>query len=144
MSECAIVRGIFVVMIRRPPISTRPDTLFPYTTLFRSQLLRVDLGVLGPVLFATVAHQVHRRDVVRQALEVEADAHAIGGARAPVRMQAQPVRRHRPAPPISPRLRPAPITFTSHPPRRHSPRHRPPHTPPPNPPHPPATRRHSL
>src|SRR3546814_18425783 len=24
-------------MILRPPISTRPDTLFPYTTLFRSQ-----------------------------------------------------------------------------------------------------------
>src|SRR3546814_8503123 len=27
-------------MIRRPPRSTRPDTLFPYTTLFRSQFLR--------------------------------------------------------------------------------------------------------
>src|SRR3546814_11368925 len=26
-------------MIRRPPRSTRPDTLFPYTTLFRSLLL---------------------------------------------------------------------------------------------------------
>src|SRR3546814_20666744 len=26
-------------MIRRPPISTRTDTLFPYTTLFRSQRL---------------------------------------------------------------------------------------------------------
>src|SRR3546814_14820316 len=26
-------------MIRRPPISTRPDTLFPYTTLFRSPCL---------------------------------------------------------------------------------------------------------
>src|SRR3546814_11868967 len=26
-------------MIRRPPISTRTDTLFPYTTLFRSRLL---------------------------------------------------------------------------------------------------------
>src|SRR3546814_6283222 len=26
-----------VWMIRRPPISTRTDTLFPYTTLFRSQ-----------------------------------------------------------------------------------------------------------
>src|SRR3546814_5159033 len=26
-------------MIRRPPISTRTDTLFPYTTLFRSGLL---------------------------------------------------------------------------------------------------------
>src|SRR3546814_20745745 len=24
-------------MIRRPPRSTRPDTLFPYTTLFRSE-----------------------------------------------------------------------------------------------------------
>src|SRR3546814_4615313 len=31
-------------MIRRPPISTRTDTLFPYTTLFRSVLAeRVDV-----------------------------------------------------------------------------------------------------
>src|SRR3546814_7130067 len=28
--------GCFVLMIRRPPRSTRTDTLFPYTTLFRS------------------------------------------------------------------------------------------------------------
>src|SRR3546814_5520257 len=27
---------IFFVMMRRPPISTRTDTLFPYTSLFRS------------------------------------------------------------------------------------------------------------
>src|SRR3546814_14029086 len=27
----------FFVMIRRPPRSTRTDTLFPYTTLFRSK-----------------------------------------------------------------------------------------------------------
>src|SRR3546814_14601882 len=27
-------------MIRRPPRSTRTDTLFPYTTLFRSQMRR--------------------------------------------------------------------------------------------------------
>src|SRR3546814_10598045 len=27
-------------MIRRPPRSTRTDTLFPYTTLFRSQFLQ--------------------------------------------------------------------------------------------------------
>src|SRR3546814_2647611 len=27
-------------MIRRPPRSTRTDTLFPYTTLFRSRILR--------------------------------------------------------------------------------------------------------
>src|SRR3546814_6787308 len=28
---------VFCLMIRRPPISTRTDTLFPYTTLFRSK-----------------------------------------------------------------------------------------------------------
>src|SRR3546814_11655170 len=36
-------------MIRRPPRSTRTDTLFPYTTLFRSHLLgdRVEAVELG-------------------------------------------------------------------------------------------------
>src|SRR3546814_4862616 len=29
--------AVFFLMIRRPPRSTRTDTLFPYTTLFRSQ-----------------------------------------------------------------------------------------------------------
>src|SRR3546814_13074748 len=34
-------------MIRRPPRSTRTDTLFPYTTLFRSHhLVAVDVGVV--------------------------------------------------------------------------------------------------
>src|SRR3546814_8350006 len=36
---CALVAFsvcIFFLMIRRPPRSTRTDTLFPYTTLFRS------------------------------------------------------------------------------------------------------------
>src|SRR3546814_2590889 len=31
-------------MIRRPPRSTRTDTLFPYTTLFRSDLILVDIA----------------------------------------------------------------------------------------------------
>src|SRR3546814_999316 len=40
---------IVFLMIRRPPRSTRTDTLFPYTTLFRSVRLRHHLGVLpGP------------------------------------------------------------------------------------------------
>src|SRR3546814_3626068 len=30
----------FFLMIRRPPRSTRTDTLFPYTTLFRSSLMQ--------------------------------------------------------------------------------------------------------
>src|SRR3546814_20732279 len=32
--------SIFFLMIRRPPRSTRTDTLFPYTTLFRSSKSR--------------------------------------------------------------------------------------------------------
>src|SRR3546814_1032104 len=31
---------VFFLMIRRPPRSTRTDTLFPYTTLFRSQRIQ--------------------------------------------------------------------------------------------------------
>src|SRR3546814_3669960 len=30
-------------MIRRPPRSTRTDTLFPYTTLFRSNIRRIEI-----------------------------------------------------------------------------------------------------
>src|SRR3546814_13412188 len=35
----------FFLMIRRPPRSTRTDTLFPYTTLFRSS----NMGDLSPL-----------------------------------------------------------------------------------------------
>src|SRR3546814_5021259 len=40
MSMCCLldVFYFFFLMIRRPPRSTRTDTLFPYTTLFRSAL----------------------------------------------------------------------------------------------------------
>src|SRR3546814_10316053 len=44
---------IFFLRIRRPPRSTRTDTLFPYTTLFRSLeahsglLARIHIGQLG-------------------------------------------------------------------------------------------------
>src|SRR3546814_20423491 len=41
-------------MIRRPPMSTRTDTPFPYTTLFRSRIIgandaAVALGAEGPI-----------------------------------------------------------------------------------------------
>src|SRR3546814_4016911 len=45
-------------MIRRPPRSTRTDTLFPYTTLFRSQVVLaclIQVGGLGFVTLAVVA-----------------------------------------------------------------------------------------
>src|SRR3546814_11073383 len=35
-SQWCFVVVFFFLMIRRPPRSTRTDTLFPYTTLFRS------------------------------------------------------------------------------------------------------------
>src|SRR3546814_13021667 len=34
--DCVHMLFFFFLMIRRPPRSTRTDTLFPYTTLFRS------------------------------------------------------------------------------------------------------------
>src|SRR3546814_14334044 len=52
-------------MIRRPPGSTRTDTLFPYTTLFRSM---VDVGAaagFGPPLLATdIPCPLQRSDVL--------------------------------------------------------------------------------
>src|SRR3546814_19092399 len=48
----------FFLMIRRPPRSTRTDTLFPYTTLFRS--IAVHGGKVGPGLVA------QRDDILRQ------------------------------------------------------------------------------
>src|SRR3546814_9840178 len=44
-------------MIRRPPRSTRTDTLFPYTTLFRSQ--RVALARRNPSLRFAIKPRVH-------------------------------------------------------------------------------------
>src|SRR3546814_3026672 len=45
---------VFFLMIRRPPRSTRTDTLFPYTTLFRS----ADTGrtVVWPERYRTRGH----------------------------------------------------------------------------------------
>src|SRR3546814_11526805 len=49
---CVVLRMLcslfFFLMIRRPPRSTRTDTLFPYTTLFRSQFDRAHLAQVHP------------------------------------------------------------------------------------------------
>src|SRR3546814_2423498 len=72
-------------MIRRPPRSTRTDTLFPYTTLFRSLLERLveledALGEFGRLVaveqglaFLEIADRVRRRiEAQRQFLRVGA------------------------------------------------------------------------
>src|SRR3546814_5727841 len=43
-------------MIRRPPRSTRTDTLFPYTTLFRSPLEWAEIG--ADISRASAAHAI--------------------------------------------------------------------------------------
>src|SRR3546814_11080863 len=57
-------------MIRRPPGSTRTDTLFPYTTLFRSRITHFGVGKRWPqpgaesVRFDLAQCHRHRSNVV--------------------------------------------------------------------------------
>src|SRR3546814_20990690 len=64
--SCAV--SLFFLMILRPPRSTRPDTLFPYTTLFRSaaavaavsalpQKQRCRSGQLGQLAHGRLGHR---------------------------------------------------------------------------------------
>src|SRR3546814_15582535 len=46
--------SLFFLMIRRPPRSTRTDTLFPYTTLFRSREKVLDLLTVLHVMYRSV------------------------------------------------------------------------------------------
>src|SRR3546814_15928844 len=62
----------FFLMIRRPPRSTRTDTLFPYTTLFRSHLVdrttdrrRIAGAGLQHAVGVDEQRGAHRRRVVR-------------------------------------------------------------------------------
>src|SRR3546814_10387978 len=57
------------LMIRRPPRSTRTDTLFPYTTLFRSVAAEFDRHVL---FVAIAVPETHFLDCI-QRLFREAD-----------------------------------------------------------------------
>src|SRR3546814_2617587 len=45
------VASFFFFMILRPPRSTRTDTLFPYTTLFRSVRPEAMVGGMDPIVF---------------------------------------------------------------------------------------------
>src|SRR3546814_15548867 len=50
----------FFLMIRRPPRSTRTDTLFPYTTLFRSDACVSQRPAAGAGTGAAAGHAVDR------------------------------------------------------------------------------------
>src|SRR3546814_12312048 len=69
---CFVIFFVFFLRIRRPPRSTRTDTLFPYTTLFRSlepdgasfrhQILRGDLMGTAAIKLIHVAKRELRMD----------------------------------------------------------------------------------
>src|SRR3546814_17028808 len=56
----SVFNVFFVLMIRRPPRSTRTDTLFPYTTLFRSK--RAERGMKPGEDWDETIFNVFRRD----------------------------------------------------------------------------------
>src|SRR3546814_18142838 len=73
-----VIRVLILLMIRRPPRSTRTDTLFPYTTLFRSLVeQRVGFrGVEGGISLAVrrlVERAVGQHQVVRRQAEAVVD-----------------------------------------------------------------------
>src|SRR3546814_11147189 len=80
---CSTCCTLFVfLMIRRPPRSTRTDTLFPYTTLFRSSLL-VAPCYDGPLQKATPERRIpmdlpFSHCLVYVTAADEAEAQAIG------------------------------------------------------------------
>src|SRR3546814_1144954 len=61
-------------MIRPPPRSTRTDTLFPYTTLFRSRDYTLAIAAVVPV---AAAH--HAKTLSGGTVEVELTEGATGG-----------------------------------------------------------------
>src|SRR3546814_6497036 len=71
-------------MIRRPPRSTRTDTLFPYTTLFRSRALSLSS--------AASHHWVLPRSSIDSTLNSDCQT---GNRRVPPRKSKQPNRRQR-------------------------------------------------
>src|SRR3546814_15638828 len=60
-----LVFSIFFLMIRRPPRSTRTDTLFPYTTLFRSSLYNLTAAELADAANAAAPTTVCQEDLTK-------------------------------------------------------------------------------
>src|SRR3546814_13566888 len=85
---------LFFLMIRRPPRSTRTDTLFPYTTLFRSfdywtQHLKTMKGQWAA--YQSVHDVASDEQVLANGLIFEVES-ADGGP--PIRLVANPVQFH--------------------------------------------------
>src|SRR3546814_18882498 len=120
-------------MIRRPPRSTRTDTLFPYTTLFRSTAASIAASVAGENARRTCQGVVARCRRVRFKLisptsrcAAAAEAAASAGtstatpapaapSTAPAAAHAWPPANHQPPPPPTPLTQTAPHTTQQQP-----------------------------
>src|SRR3546814_12840297 len=74
----------FFLMIRRPPRSTRTDTLFPYTTLFRSERQAAGYAAIRVVAAAHRDFAVRGVDIdplARAQREFGVDRSALGAER---------------------------------------------------------------
>src|SRR3546814_3079590 len=69
-------------MIRRPPRSTRTDTLFPYTTLFRSVVVLALHRALGPEVLE-VGVRVDQELVAPEEVDGIEVGHVVPSPRAP-------------------------------------------------------------
>src|SRR3546814_3372994 len=82
-----IYSGFFFLMILRPPRSTRTDTLFPYTTLFRSGRRRFVVVVFDGELVGLAAdlHAAHLVDAldadIVAALRIDSVGRVFAGQR---------------------------------------------------------------
>src|SRR3546814_13869966 len=89
-------------MIRRPPRSTRTDTLFPYPTLFRS---RLGPGALAPHLLLEARRPDQRATDARRAVEAVDRRPLVGagnaGRRQPRAGNRAPAIDQRPVDPVS-------------------------------------------
>src|SRR3546814_11483227 len=80
--SCVCSGVFFFLMIRRPPRSTRTDTLFPYTTLFRSDIAALGHQHDAQILGALVAHILQDRQLlVGDQLRDRLDQLALGDPR---------------------------------------------------------------
>src|SRR3546814_7381344 len=79
---------VFFLMIRRPPRSTRTDTLFPYTTLFRSSdgehgfLAGFAYGIffaIAALPFGITVDRYNRRNLMTVELKMWSGATALCG-----------------------------------------------------------------
>src|SRR3546814_10968150 len=61
--------SFFFLMLRRPPRSTRTDTLFPYTTLFRSDPLSDPGGFLITGFSEQISQRLQRRYMIAHDLD---------------------------------------------------------------------------